>query len=72
MDDVSDATLWRMRALAVASRMRADDPTISSQAIAHEVMRTVEGAPSHLDPILQRIRSWQRMGALPLKRRAAA
>ena len=72
MDDIGDELVWRMRALAYAKRARGDDPALSSQTLAHAIIRNIDGAPDRRDPVLVRIRAWERTGAIPPKRRTVA
>ena len=70
MDGVGGELAWRVHALALAKQMRAADPWMTSQALADAISAEVSGAPLRRDPILQRIRSWERTDALPVRRRA--
>ena len=71
MNDVREALVWRVRALALAKRLRADGPWPTSQALADVISAEVEGAPRRRDLIIQLMWSWQQMGELaPMVRSA--
>ena len=72
MDDLGDELVWRVRALALAKRMRAADPHVTNRHLADAIARQVEGVTGGRDKIERRLRVWENTGALPVKRRVAA